>query len=337
MKISSITNSIITSFKGYDALPIKALHIAPSWGKIKEELQDISDKEKIELKESEYNQLFNQDFKVIIERNGIPNLIMQDNLEIMGQYKPKIEAHYGMRSEFQDIFDRSKGFISGGNFFLGKKPTGEKWMLIGSSEQRQPIDKKQIEKLYDVKEENIHFIQQQDYHLDLSIRPIGYPYVLINNPELSTRNEQKIRGENHKNRKSLEKQTPEMWAFKIALEQLKKAGFKPIAIGGIYGSDVNFINAIVNKHEDGSISYITNSSKCNNVFISKYQRQFEKDLKRKLEELKKTDPNVPELKSIYFVQGENFGDQNEVMENLIEGAGGVHCMCLEEPNFEAWI
>ena len=95
-------------------------------------------------------------------------------------------------------------------------------------------------------------------------------------------------------------------------------------------------NAIVNKHEDGSISYITNSSKCNDRNLSKYQDIFEKELKRKLQNIRAQDPSAPTLRNIYFIQGENYGKTNEVMDNLIEGAGGVHCMCLEESNFDIW-
>ncbi len=337
MNITNIQSYKVLSFKGYDAIPLKALHIANHMGKIEEELQDIADKENFSLKKSQYNQSFNQDFKVILENKGKPKLIMKDNIAIMNGYQSEIDSHYGMKSELYGISDQSKGFISGGNFFLGKKPSGEKWMLIGASEQFFLPNKKQIAELYNVKEENIHFIQQQDYHLDLSVRPIGFPFVLINNPELSLRNEQKVKGrKTHKNG-FMNKQDPQILAYKKAFEQLKQAGFYPIPIGGVYGLDVNFINAIVNKHPDGSISYITNSSKCDNVFVSKYQRQFEKDLKRKLDEIRKTNSNAPTIKSLYFVQGQNYGQQNEIMENLVEGPGGIHCMCLEEPDFDVWI
>lgn len=337
MKITPVKNHTVHSFKGYDAVPLKALHIAPSLGKIEQELQDIAQKEGFGLKTFIYNNTNNQDSKVILERNQAPYLIFQENLQVGKKYKPDIEAKYGMQSELQALFDISKGFVQGGNFFMGKKPTGEKWMLIGLDPVSLRIPREKIAQLYGVEKENIHFIQLQDYHLDLSIRPIGYPYVLVNSPELSLRNEQKVKGIKPKNQASLDKNDPRMLAYKKSLEQLKKAGFYPIEIGAVYGESVNFINAVVNKHSDCSISYITNSSKCSDIYVSKYQRQFEKDLKRKLDELKKIDPNAPTLRTVYFVQGENFGRQNEIMDNLLDGAGGIHCMCLEEPNFQAWV
>jgi len=221
---------------------------------------------------------------------------------------------------------------------LGKKPDGEKYLLLGSTEQTMSI-KSLVSKRFEVKPENIYYIQQQDYHLDMSLRPIGYPYVLVNNPEMALKNEFKAKGVKTKSKPTLEKDNHKMLAYKKSLEQLKDAGFIPIPIGAVYdagGASVNFMNAIVNKHNDGSISYITNSSKCDNHVISKYQKIFEKDLRLKLNELRKTHEDVPNLRDIYFIQGENYGTHNEVMENLLEGSGGVHCMSTEEPNFDVW-
>ena len=48
------------NFKGYDALPLKKLHIASSWGKIEDELFDVSKREGFEVKTSLYNGSFNQ-------------------------------------------------------------------------------------------------------------------------------------------------------------------------------------------------------------------------------------------------------------------------------------
>ena len=69
----------------------------------------------------------------------------------------------------------------------------------------------------------------------------------------------------------------------------------------------------------------------------KYEKRiFEKDLRNKLQEVSKTEKDVPILDKVYFIQGENYGNYNEVMMNLMEGSGGVHCMAAEEPNFEKW-
>ncbi len=336
MKINNISK---LNFKGYDALALKALHISSGWDKIKDEFKDICAQEEIELKDSKFNGSYNQDIMLVLERNKKPYALISENVEIIKPFLPEIEKEYGMPTELVPLFDKTSGFISGGNFYLGKKADGEKFMLIGSNEQMM-TNKSAISKRYDVKEENIHFIQQQDYHLDMAIRPIGYPYVLINNPEMVLKNENKARGIKTKSKPTLDKNDHKMMTYKIALEQLKQIGFVPIPIGAVYSekhAPVNFMNAIVNKHDDGSISYITNSSKCDDVRISKYQKIFEKDLERKLDELRKQDSNIPVLKNIYFIAGENYGDSNEVMDNLLEGAGGVHCMSSEEPKFDVWV
>lgn len=222
MKISdNITSTQV--FKGYDAVPLKALHISSYWGKIGDELKDVANKENFELKKSDCNETHNQDSKVIINSNGNVRLIYQQNPQIAKMFKPMVEAQYHMPVDFFDMFDFSKSFIQGGNFFLGKKPTGEKWMLIGSSELMFPMSIKSISRLYDVKEENIFLIDQQDYHLDLSIRPIGYPYVLINEPHTAS-----------KNKKAQKENNIQISAYKRALKQLKNAGFYPIPIKGVY-------------------------------------------------------------------------------------------------------
>lgn len=71
------------------------------------------------------------------------------------------------------------------------------------------------------KKENIYFISQEDYHLDLSIRPIGNPYVLINNPQMVLENKCKIKGLKSPSRDDLEEIKPKMLQYKKAIEQLK--------------------------------------------------------------------------------------------------------------------
>lgn len=96
------------------------------------------------------------------------------------------------------------------------------------------------------------------------------------------------------------------------------------------------MNAIINKHPDGTISYITNSSKSNDPVDAEYQRIFEKDLRKKLDELAENDENAPKLQDIYFIEGKLYDFGNEMTDNILEGSGGIHCMTLEEPNFELW-
>ncbi len=321
------------AFKGYDAVPLKALHIDTRRGKVEDELREIAKKENFEIKPSKYNESFNQDFKAILQKDDAPFLTMQGNEEFDGPNLSDISKQYGMPVNFLPMFDRSTGFISGGNFYTGKTPKGEKWILIGAMDRN--IDKNKISELYDIKKENIHFITQQDYHLDFSIRPIGYPYVLINHPGRARRYQEEITG---KPAQKTEFDERLMESYKNTLIELKQAGFYPIPISGVYPEGINFLNAVVNLHDDGTISYITNSSDCDDDIKIKYQKKFEKELREKLGKLGEKMPDAPKLRDVYFVKGEVCDDigWNEMIENIIEGAGGIHCMTLEEPNFEIW-
>ena len=373
MKISGFNKFNIsyagTSFKGYDAIPLKALHLGNTHKEIERELQDIAQQENFVVKTSKFNESFNQDFKAILNNDGTPHLVMQQNIKLFVPHLSEITKEYGMNTTLIPMFDNSTGFISGGNFFIGKKPNGEKWMLIGQTEQKHGKGLDKVSELYGVNKENIHFIPQQDYHLDMSIRPIGYPYVLVNSPEAAYHNETEINGENTSktkkqhntntkhadNLKELErfgipKENIEILdvnadlfndyddniaAYKATIKALKEAGFCPISIGGVYENGINFMNAIINKHPDGTISYITNSSKSNDPVDAEYQRIFEKDLRKKLDELAENDENAPKLQDIYFIEGKLYDFGNKT-DNILEGSGGIHCMTLEEPNFELW-
>lgn len=321
------------AFKGYDAVPLKALHIDARRGKVEDELREIAKKEDFEIKSSIYNESYNQDLKVILQKHGAPCLIMQGNEEFDRPHLPDISKQYDMPLKHLPMFDSSTGFVSGGNFFMGKTPKGKKWMLIGAMNSN--MDKDKISKLYDVEKENIHFITQQDYHLDFSIRPIGYPYVLINHPGRARKNMEEVTG------KEIEKTKIDemlMESYKKTIIELRQAGFYPIPVCGVYPEGINFLNAVVNLHDDGSISYITNSSDCDDDVKIEYQKKFEKELKEKLEKLSEKMPDAPKLRDIYFVKGEVYEDigWNEMMDNIVEGSGGIHCMSLEEPNFDVW-
>lgn len=323
------------AFRGYDAVPLKALHIDAKRGKIEDELREISKKENFEIKPSIYNESFNQDLKVILEKDNKPHLFMQGNEDMDKPYLSDISKQYNMSVSLLPMFDDTTGFLSGGNFFIGKNQKGEKWMLIGKMNTAEGEGLDRISRFYDVKKENIHFIPQQDYHLDLSIRPIGYPYVLVNHPGRARKYQEEITG------KPVEKTKFDemlMDRYKETIINLKQAGFYPIPVSGVYPSGINFLNAVVNLHDDGTFTYITNSSVGTDENQIEYQKRFEKELREKLEKLSAKMPDAPKMQDIHFITGEIYDDigWNEMMDNLVEGAGGIHCMTLEEPNFDVW-
>ncbi len=188
---------------------------------------------------------------------------------------------------------------------------------------------------FGVKKENIFVIKQPNFHLDMNIRPIGYPYILVNDPEIAIKNLGKIRGAKdvlESTKKQEEQREKEYCDIETTIKELESYGFKPIRIAGNYGArEVNFMNAIVNKHEDGSITYITNSSNCDEKAYNKLEKIFEKELKKK----------GPKVKKVHFVQGENeispkINTRNPMMTQLFVTNGGVHCMVCEEPDFSKY-
>ena len=190
---------------------------------------------------------------------------------------------------------------------------------------------------FDVKKENIFVVPQQEFHIDMFLRPIGYPYILVNSEEKAKELVQNNLGFSEEDSDilsetqryySLQKKGKDVINTDEVIEALKLQGFEPIEIGGIFGLDgmANFMNAVVNKHQDGTITYITTSTKCEKEDYSKLEKQFDKQLKEK----------VPNLKRIYHIHGGRAGQINIMMENLLELSGGLHCLTCEEPNFETW-
>ena len=318
------------NFKGYDAAPLKAIHLEESTSEaINDEMKKIAQQEGFKLRYGLDYIKWTQDFKAIIEKNGQPLLIA--NTRVDKNYLDEVEQKYKIPTVQKEYI------ATGGNSFIGKYPNGEKWMLIGTDELHTK-SYSYISEQYDIKKENIFPITQNYYHLDMFMRPIGYPFVLVNNPTLAY---QKLREMDWKKAPydymklvksftDFEKSRTENYAsYESAIKSLKQAGFIPIEIAGVFGPSINFMNAIVNKHEDGTISYITNSSKCKNNFISNLEKEFEKELRSK----------VPNIDKIYFVQGSKDYETetlNYLTDNLMHRGGGIHCMTMEEPNFKAW-
>ena len=331
-KIDMDMKSINISFKGYDAAPLKRVFIERcTSAPIKHEMEQISQREGFELCFATDYLKWAQDDKTIIERENRPHLI--SNLRCDKGFMDDLNRTYRITSSY------AKTFVTGGNSFIGKLPNGEKWMLIGEDEIHPNKSKADIAKEYGIKEENIHTIPQQNYHLDMFIRPIGYPYVLVDNPKLV---EKKFKSmdmikytydyiqlkngfEDYERKRKFKGYS----SAEETIEALKQAGFKPIEVAGVFGNGINFLNAIVNKHNNGQISYITNSSFCGSVFLSKIEEYFKQELKEKVENIDR----------IYFVSGDLAQAEyssNYMMNNLLKGGGGIHCLSLEEPNFEMW-
>ncbi|MBR3605424.1 MAG: hypothetical protein IKL52_05305 [Candidatus Gastranaerophilales bacterium] len=321
MKINSIQNY---NFKGYDAVPLNAIHIQDkAAGAFFWELEEIAKKEGFEVKYDNDLVKWSQDHKTIIERRKRP-FVLTDRL--FGE--TSLEA---LKKKYKISGAIPVNYIAGGNCFIGKLPYGEKWMMVG--EEDCYFGKKPIAKDYDIKTKNIIPIPQQDFHLDMFIRPIGYPYVLVNNPELVR---EKIKELNKDGKydeleqaflKKEQERQMEYSSYKKTIKALKKAGFEPIEVAGVFGSGINFMNAIVNQHSNGKMTYITNGTMSLNGKKNIFQEIFEQELRQK----------APDIEKVYFINGALDSDSNFLMNELERFDGGLHCMTTEEPNFRMWV
>ena len=406
MRINSINN---ISFKGYDAAPIKNLYMYSfadrAQENIRRELNKIGEEEGFETFIEEDGKLYkgeekpnkqnytaykwSQDNKIIIDSEEGSYVLNPINQRNHGYLQGKLDKFLGIRKK------QSNAMWAGGNVYLGKKPDGDKYILIGNdvildtsireylkdidcwygndrdiynfekideekeekldfyskSEQPRPRKKEfkqkqgmyaekvkeMISKDFDVKKENIFVVPQQIFHIDMFLRPIGYPYILVNTEEKAkelvndnlgfSEKESDIKAYTRLYYDQLRKDNKGITSKKV-IDSLKSQGFIPIEVGGIFGMDgmANFMNAIVNKHDNGTITYITNSTECEREDYTKLQKRFDEQLREK----------IPNLKDTHYIYGGRAGQINLMMESLMESSGGLHCMVCEEPNFKAW-
>lgn len=193
-----------------------------------------------------------------------------------------------------------------------------------------------IAKDLNVKAENIYCLSQPDYHLDTRIRPLKYPYVLVNDYNLSIETLNKFACNNSENRidgviketvinyKSGEKIYEEQ---EKVIKELENLGFKPIRVPGCFDDATNFINAVVHQRPDGKLIYITNKSK-HNYGEFDLNKAFEKVLKEK----------VPQIEKVYFVSGADNYDGDSYISKILENdSAGIHCLVAEHPDFDRWV
>ena len=359
------------SFRGYDAIPLKGIYMQgmTSQGEreIFKEISDICKKEGVDVFVNENNteiaktlqgktpdeelSVWAQDNKAFVENKYGKSLLWNA--------KEKVLEKLGELSYYKLIAQRNTP--RGGNYFLGYNDDGEKWLLINrqsiyddSNFDRYGDEAKteQWVKLFDVEPENIIKIPEFFGDLDEYIRPIGYPYILVNDYEKSLENLKKMHRKfprspiYKKMRKKLNyaRMNPRI-AENDYSEKLKERGFIPIKIGARYSEDINFINALAFKDKEDKVTFITNSTKHSLPELEYLEELFEEDLKTA----------APNIGNIYFVSGgekkgdhdgvfylngkafeiphNGFKEGNTIMNILATRLGGIHCMTAEIPDF----
>lgn len=379
MKINSIHN---TSFKGYDARPIKNLYMRRSSLCGQQELykelynigQDVgfgvvmeyangkvakNPNELIIGYETKCLDSWAQDDKFIVCDKGKPSILYSK--EYKGLNNNKYVKNFANITKMKTKPSRN---FYGGNVFFGTKSDGENYLLMGENEifeymkesfsdvenakkaiadfiDENPSDdetkeaRKKLDEVigeyaedFNVRKENIFILRQPNFHLDMAIRPLKYPYVVVND-FLETDKVMKNAGMpesilNEYKEYQIRSVVSDYVTGEQTSKELERYGFVPIRIAGAYTTSVNFMNAIVHEKDDGTLCYITNSSKGENKNYEQLQDNFEKQIKEKCEG----------VEDVRFVTGKDISFDNNIMAILKSFSGGVHCLTLEEPRFD---
>lgn len=348
-------------FKGYIACPIKELHIQ-TFNSYESRYPII---EELNRKCGQYFRIIVQTFEGFIDaanitpkkptptcpykltynEHGQDNKLFTENgiLLLEGCAKDGWEEAETL-AQYLDLPTRHvKTYVQGGNCFLGKKPDGETFALVGQDAlkkkrygprpyevEKTDIDKNRLAEELGLHPDNVYVLPQPEYHLDMAIRPLKYPYVLVDSPqktiELTT--SKKLKAYLLKLQEKLKGYTEEenYTSPELIAERLEEMGFKPIFVPGTIGmcrEETNFMNAIVHQKPDGSLVYITNHSKGDKKFWkgSDMEEVFTQYLREQ----------CPDISEVIFIDG-----KGEIDYCLRTKFSGIHCLASERPDVEQW-
>lgn len=343
-----------TSFKGYFACPIKELHIQTAYEKTKFP--------RMNLMIQELNEKCKKYFEILVQTRGRLSKPQDLEVDADGFIIEPVETRYKygqdnklftedsmmlLRYPNSSNWEAAKSLagklklktttvfenIAGGNCFLGKKPNGETFALVGDNALVYEEDEmtlirtpKNLAESLNIKPENLYIIEQPEYHLDVAIRPLKYPYVLVNDMDLTKEfvksEAQKKQIDTMNFREKCEITSGRLASPKETAKQLEKCGFKPILVPGTLGRrELNYMNAIVHQDTDGKLIYITNHSTYGKSEGIDMEKIFTDYLKEK----------APDVKEIIFIDGESF-----VPSCFRQESGAIHCLTSERPDFEKW-
>lgn len=332
------------SFKGYFACPIKELHIQTGLGNESSPiLRELYAKCRkyfnlvVQLRSGIVRDFEKLDFN---SGGGLPDSLGykwgQDNKIFLESGELGIFSHCRSTSYTADLAQelglKIKPIdvpLEGGNCFFGKKPNGETFAIIGKKVTLNTRRRDIIENL-GIENRNLHIISQPDFHIDLGIRPLNYPYVLVGDTKLTidlAKKEKLNKGqiEYLKERNGLRILYDLGASFASPdklVRELKDRGFKTIKVPGLIAdNNLNFMNAIVHQEPNGDMVYITNKTHLKEQTGIDFEEIFEKYLKAK----------VPAIKDVLFIDG-----NRHIQRNLRVDGGGIHCMAAERPDFEKW-
>ncbi len=350
------------NFRGYDARKLEAVVMNINKPELVSDMVKIGEKSGFRVfcaKFKEQTQslmgkgwdssfsVWGQDMATITPQKNVVS--RQENFE----FASFLEKKFNLTSK------TSYNYKAGGNFFYINKDGREELLMGADSAAETPINV--LKKIYGV--DKIHLIPQMDFHLDLFVRPLDKKKILVADDSLTlkclkemedktkqlreeAKNKRNIRlylkltGVYHRLKWQLKSFSQEVSSnnnpqAKKIISILQKEGFEPIPVPGrIYLTtyrngpkdlthELNYMNAVVNKKEDGTLVYITNKSQLNSqlgindeiaaLIGTDCEKMFTDSIKKYVEP-----------KNVHFV---------DVGTLLCDGGGGIHCLVSEVPKF----
>jgi hypothetical protein len=202
------------------------------------------------------------------------------------------------------------------------------------------IAKEKIAKDLKLEPESVHYISQPEFHLDMKIRPLKYPYILINDYNLMIKELEKREDKSYKAKnyiKRLKRKLANMTKNEVQKDyvsavqtekELTDLGFKVIRVPGIVDRRANFMNAVVHERDNGELVYITNKTSFMNSFDIDLNNLFRKYLLK----------NAPDVKRVEFISGPVYENGRTFLEKALDDPknGAIHCMASERPDFDKW-
>lgn len=353
------------SFRGYDVMPLRGFYMQGLSKRghraVFNQMRQVANKEGLAL----YLNSNNKELKMVFEPNKERlSCWAQDSLAFIKRSKSADILWNAKRSAIPEqnleplanfAICQAEKYPRGGNYYLGYNDKGERWLIINSmelkkgdeSDIKKPLEKELVE-MFEVEPENIIILDLFDNDLDELVRPIKYPYVLVNDWEEVTENVKRFKKE-YPNVSNLYMPIEDFVSKKTSSVEepsteyicntLKKYGFVPIRIAGRYHYGINYLNAIAWENKGGKISYLTNSVKRSYKELEFFERMFENILRER----------VLNIDNMYFISGgprtydernsdsilnlysPGFHRDNVIMDLLAAYEGGIHCLTAEIP------
>ena len=203
MKISNLsTCSNKVTFNGYDAIPLKGFYMQGLTKTVEQnifnEIKAIAEKEKLELYLNLNNKKILKSIPKIFDKDSTLSIWAQDNKAFVENFRGK-QILWNLKEKILPPSELSvlgnyetniaKFMPRGGDYYLGYNNNNEKWLLINgfhvanqnSFEQFGDEPTESILcKIFGIKSENIFKLNVFGTDLDEIVRPIGYPYILVN-------------------------------------------------------------------------------------------------------------------------------------------------------------